>query len=199
MEKLTSWSGWEYLWPYASRRYTLRTSMTPEQCWEQLKIHVAPEPGGRGCDLDPGDNLVGWFHPPSFTIRRAGGLSRTPCPTVAYGRLTRTETGSRLTVRVAMDELGLILVSLWLVLWVVFLLVFSHLTPLSPSGGPPFPLLCAVWFVGYAILVWSRRSGRGDGWIMIRALCEILKAEEDLPPVPTNPPSSIRSGTGRSW
>jgi hypothetical protein len=204
MAKRTNRCAWDYLWPFGSRRYHLRTRLTPEQCREQLKRHVAANPGGR-VSFPTYDAVAGWVSATGFEIQRDDKVFVTPCPIVALGKITWTDDGSRLTVRVATKETGLIVVCLWLLGWLVFLLADRLVTYSSPHGGPPTFLFWICWFLGYGFLVLSRWQGREDGRVLVRFLCEVLKSEEEaVSGSSTNtmathagPPASTRSGTGR--
>jgi hypothetical protein len=204
MAKRANWIAWDYLWPYGSWRYQLRTRLTPEQCGEQLKLHVAARAGGR-VPTPTYDAVAGSASTASFRIRRDDNIFVTPCPIVASGKVTPTDNGSRLTIRVGTEETGLIVVSLWLLGWSLFLLTHFLVTFSSSHSGPPNFLFWIFWLLGYGILVLSRWQGRYDGPVLMQFLCEVLKAEEEpvdatpthTMPSPAGPPASIHRGTGR--
>jgi hypothetical protein len=82
-------------------------------------------------------------------------------------------------IRVATEETGLIVVCGWLVGWLFFLLLDPIVPWSTPSGGAITFFMGLGWFVGYGVLALSRWWGRDDGRILVRFLCEVLKAEEE--------------------
>lgn len=179
MVKRTNRGIWYYLWPFAKERYHLRTRLTPEQCRKQLKLHVSAHPGGR-VPFPTYDAVAGWVSATNFRIQRDDNVFVTPCPMIASGQITPTDEGSRLVVQVGMKETGLTLICLWTLGWFVFLLIDLLTTLSAPRGGPPNFLFWVFGFLGYGILVLSRWQGRYDGRVLIRFLCEVLKAEEEV-------------------